>query len=333
MINESNYHIFLDDFVAGLLDEELEMEFVAFLDQHPGILEEETLEVADIHLASSFQASLKKEIPLDAQHIDEFLIASLEGDLSISQENQLAQFLVKHPQYLANKELIQLTKLEVDTALVFANKSSLKKRPAIYLYTRWAASAAAVFILGLMLFRFLGGGGIPEQELAEVPVPSIHPTELPSITVSAGGNPIVETAESPSQIKKQRALVADNQATKHIKEVLPQQVKNQEPDSYALEIPKEQDWNLLPVAISAPSLLLEQQLASNSTELTVFQWAYKKLRGKIGVPEQVIPERDIPKDMVNIVMAKVAPVFQVEPNGAGSRIRIGGLEINHRSAH
>jgi len=210
MINESNYHIYLDEFVAGLLDEEMEMEFVAFLDQHPGILEGEILEDASVSLAQSFQTNLKKEIPLDAHHIDEYLIASLEGDLSPQQEIDLARFLDAHPEFEQNKSLVQLTKVDADTSLVYKNKSSLKKRPAIYLYTRWAASAAAVFILGMLVFRFLGGHGIPDNELADTPVPSINSIELPSIRVT--GESIQENADQPnlSQTNSPGKLVAES---------------------------------------------------------------------------------------------------------------------------
>jgi|GEM_PF-2221994 len=332
MINESNYHIFLDDFVAGLLDEALEMEFVAFLDQHPGILEEETLEESNEHLAPAFQASLKKEIPLNASHIDEYLVASMEGDLSSKQESDLKGFLEKNPQFFRNKELIALTKIEADLSISYDGKSALKKRPVFYLYTRWAASAAAVFILGMMLFRFLGNNGLPTEEIAGNFFPDISPIELPAVTISA----------IPKHVTQEDAFVAatvnsripnpkpSDIQRKH--ETIPQQVQNQELPDYTMEAHQLAKLELLPVAISAPSIPLDDQ-ASNNTELTVFQWAYKKLRGKMGVPERVVPEKEIPQDMANIVLAKVAPIFQVQPNDGGSLIRIGGIEISRRSAH
>lgn len=333
MINESNYHIYLDEFVAGLLDEEMEMDFVAFLDQHPGILEDETLDDAVVTLSAGFQESLKREIPLDAQHIDEYLIASLEGDLSTEQEADLAKFIAANPQFEKNQELIQLTKIEADTSLVYSKKTSLKKRPVMYLYTRWAASAAAVFVLGMMIFKFLGSGEIPQQELAVIPVPLIPSIELPAIHVSARSTDSNQSNKNEEGPNYPRELVAATPITQRTQEKVPEQLKKQDVDLNALELPELPDLNLMPVAITSPSSLPEEQFASHSSELTVFQWAYKKLRGKIGAPEVVVPERDIPQDVANIVMAKVAPIFQVAPNGSGSRIRIGGIEINRRTAH
>jgi len=252
--------------------------------------------------------------------------------LSSEQDADLFKFIEAHPQFERNRDLVQLTKIEADTSLVYSRKYSLKKRPAIYLYTRWAASAAAVLILGMMIFRFLGNGEIPQEELAELPVPLIPSMELPAIDVFAGSEKENRNIEDFVQPSHPQALLAETPVPKRTQELLPEQVSAQDVELYALELPELPDLNLLPVAISGPSALPEEQLASNSTELTVFQWAYKKLRGKVGVPEMVVPERDIPQDVANIVLAKVAPIFQVDPNGSGSRIRIGGIEINRRSA-
>ena len=332
MINESNYHIYLDDFVAGLLDEELEMEFVAFLDKHPGILEEETLEESSVALEANFRNNLKKEIPLDEQHIDEFIIASMEGDLSAKQEAELQSFLQENPQFEINTKLLQLTKLEADEAVVFENKSSLKKRPVIYLYKRWAASAAAVFILGLMLFRILGNGGVPDQEIAGLPVFTGAPIELPAFTLAFE---LDKPEQSPKSIqvnehqKTPNPRVADR--PKYANKI-PQQLNSQEIEPYALVRTEVNELAPLPLNISAPSIPADIEFASNAKELTVFQWAYKKLRAKVGAPEIVVPEKEIPQDVANIVLAKMAPVFQVSPDGSESRFKIGGVEINRRTA-
>src|SRR5690606_28304984 len=166
--NESNYHIFLDDFVNGLLDEEQELAFVEFLEKHPGILDGEELETPAITLDASFKNALKKEIPSDLSHTDELLIASLEGDLSEKQEKELEVLLSINPSLEQDRKLFALTRLVADNSIVYPGKKDLKKYPIIPLYLRWTSAAAAILILGFFFFRW---GAIPQSPVAT------HPTE------------------------------------------------------------------------------------------------------------------------------------------------------------
>lgn len=327
MINEKNYHMYLDDFVNGLLNEELEMEFVAFLDKHPTILEGDSLDDFEAELPASFKSELKKEVPLKERNSDELLLASMEGNLSAEEEAELAEHIIATPSLQKEKALFALTRLEPDLSIKYPHKRSLKKRPVILLYTRWAGAAAAVFILGMMTFRFLGTEQLPDN-----PQVSTRPSIQPPIEVPAN-NPAV-VADKPEEIAIQVAEV-------------PKQVDQQKP-----EAPQNNNKKESPIAlpnrtftIGTPELLdpatlvaLEENAGYGpngqlmaSGEQSVWQWVYKKVRGRVGESEIIVPEKEIPRDAANLVLAKVAPVFQYNQNGNGRSIRIGGLEINRRS--
>jgi hypothetical protein len=332
MINETNYHLFLDDFVNGLLDEELEMDFVAFLDKHPNILEDESLAKFEAELPAAFKSGLKKEVPAIERNPDELLVASLEGDLSEKEEADLAEHIAATPHLQREKALFALTRLEADLSIKFPNKSRLRKRPVIVMYTRWAGAVAAVFILGMLLFRFLGSG-VPQDN----PEAGIFPkTTTPETPV------IVPTPTSPIEEKKEMTAGKevekpnDPSEVQEIEEPQGPRVNRQEPYSvrkknFSIDAP--QAGGLADLAKLEDRTETGADLPLASTEQSVWQWAYKKVRARIGEEELIIPEKEIPRDAANLVLARVAPVFQYNQNPNGNSIRIGGLEINRRSAH
>ncbi|MHB1279391.1 MAG: hypothetical protein ACYC1Q_13465 [Bacteroidia bacterium] len=328
MINETNYHVYLDDFVNGLLDEELEMEFVAFLDKHPNILEGESLASFEAELPSGFKSSLKKEVPVRERNPDEMLVASMEGDLSDKEEAELAEQIAATPSLQKDKALFALTRLEADLTIKYPYKKNLRKRSVFVLYTQWAGAVAAVFILGMLLFRFLGTEQVPDNPEARITPPSQIPTEIPAI--------------DPERVEGKQEQIAlqvrDGQKNTIEQSPVPEKSVNKEnPVSLPNRI----------ITIGSPELqgvaalaTLEENTGNGnngkllaSGEQSVWQWVYKKMRSRVGEEELIIPEKEIPRDAANLVLAKVAPVFQYNQDGNGSSIRIGGLEINRRSTH
>lgn len=333
MINEKNYHIYIDDFVNGFLEEELEMEFVAFLEKHPGIMDDEMLQPQEYHLDDDFKNSLKKEVELGNASSDELLIAELEGDLNPEQKRALDKMMIQHPMLERDRKLVGLTKLDAAEVIAYPNKSSLKKRPALYLYTRWSVGVAAALLAGLAIFQFTKTNTPDTEHIADNPVIEV-PVELKNPEKAA-------TEEFNSTQDKQVAFVSDEAGT-----------SNPSLASVQKGHPKVQENRVQPKPVESVANLTRQiefqmedqpelnALASIYTpntiksfeepqEQTIVQWAYKKLRGKVGAGERIIPENEIPKDAANLVMAKVAPVFQYNP--AANTIKIGGLEINRRS--
>lgn len=328
MINETNYHLYLDDFVNGLLNEELEMDFVAFLDQHPGILEDESLTITHAELPASFKDSLKREVSVSERSNDDLLIGSMEGDLTPFEELELNKRLKTQPALQYDKSLFALTRQEADLSIRFPNKSSLKKRPIIFMYSRWVASAAAVFILGMLVFRFVGQNQ-PVNPVA-IDTPVVQPA-FPSKTNPAATAPVRVSPTTPKEKQEGPVYTSKLRIEEEPKEILEKSTILVEgltsiPQSIQSPELQREEPALVAYTIESPS---RQEFVSN--EQSVWQWAYKKVRGRVGESELIIPEREIPRDAANLVLAKVAPVFQYNQNQGGSLIRIGGLEINRRS--
>ncbi len=328
MINETNYHVYLDDFVNGLLDEELEMEFVAFLDKHPNILEGESLDSFEAELPSGFKSTLKKEVPVKERNPDELLVASMEGDLSIHEEAELAKQIAATPSLQKDQAIFALTRLEADLTITYPYKKNLRKRPVFVLYTRWAGAVAAVFILGMMLFRFLG-------------------TQLVPVNPQVGNTPSFEIPTEVPAIHPERTEAKQEQIALQVMDG--DKIKNEQGKEPKKSVNKENPVSLAnrTFTIGSPELqgtvaltTLEENTENRnngallaSGDQSVWQWVYKKVRGRVGEEEIIVPEKEIPRDAANLVLAKVAPVFQYNQDGNGSSFRIGGLEINRRSTH
>ncbi|MDX5321479.1 MAG: hypothetical protein LPK45_10155 [Bacteroidota bacterium] len=331
MINESNYHKYLDDFVNGLLDEELEMEFVAFLDRHPGILDSEMLSEGQAALDDSFKASLKRELPLDTQHADEWFIAEMEGDLNEGQEKELQNWMKLHPELETSRSLIQQSKLDASEVFIYPYKSDLRRRPAIFLYTRWTSGIAAALLLGWIIFRVWNPmlpqteeAGlvpvIPQENAIELPVsipnPEIEKQERKVETIRVGAKPQQEVPE---------LILAETKTDIDLKKIQTKdiRIKGQVNPVFYLEKP------VFPVQTRSINEFATSTKAPE--EQTLIQWAYKKVRKRVVGEERIVPEKEIPEDMVQLVMENFAPVFQYKSEERVTTIRIAGVEINRRS--
>lgn len=328
MINESNYHQFLDDFVNGLLNEEMEMDFVNFLDSHPGIMDDLHLSAPEIPLDPSFKNALKKPVPFVGLSIDELLIASLEGDLSKEEEENLAELCKNKPEVEQARTLIALTRLSPDLSIRYPKKKKLRKRPTIVLYSRWVSGIAAAFIFGLLLVRFATTG--PGSEI-EPGLVAESPTVIsPAQTLSAE-LPDIKSIASTDKEKPKKISIQEKPQVNIDKEA-PTKIKIQEPaiignKLIGIDLPEIESGIALS-RIEENRDDIPEDRAAISHDQSVWQWAYKKLRGKVGVEEIIVPENEIPRDVANLVLAKIAPVFQYNQNTQGRTISIGGVEFS-----
>ena len=136
-ISKDNYEIYILDYYEGKLNESQSQELLAFVDAHPDVKTEfdafENISFTeDASIQFDFKECLKKEAisssrMINVSNYQEFFIADSEGDLSISQKNQLEKFRLLHPNLNNEYHLFQLTKLSTDKTIVFENKHHLKK--------------------------------------------------------------------------------------------------------------------------------------------------------------------------------------------------------------
>lgn len=133
-IDHSNYEAWLLDRLEGRLSSEQERELEAFLLANPDIHAAEgplpAVGMGDDRLARFDREGLKRALPpqgvIDADSLDDYLIARMEGDLGARQIEELERFLAVHPQHAANVRLLAATKLAAEP-VAFPSHASLKR--------------------------------------------------------------------------------------------------------------------------------------------------------------------------------------------------------------
>lgn len=128
-INKNNYEAYFLDYHEGNLSPQDVADLFLFLSLHPELKKQfEDFEQIILDNPSTFvfenKDSLKKNITADNR--EEYFIRAVENTLVPSEQTLLEQFLKKHPQFSAEFQLFQKTKLQADPSLIFRNKSLLK---------------------------------------------------------------------------------------------------------------------------------------------------------------------------------------------------------------
>lgn len=320
--------MYIDDFVNGFLDEELEMEFVAFLDQHPGIMDEETLSPQEFHLDDEFKNNLYRAPSIDNASTDELLIAELEGDLDPEQQEAFNKRVSQNPELQRDRRLYALTQLDPSDSISFPDKSSLKKRSVFILYRRWSVAAAAILVAGMAIFQWFHSETLPGTKMAELPGKPIQ-AEVAETTVTQEHLIVGESSKSPDKIIKSQ-LSDRQEAGEYYRYTRVHSFQtNRIPVALDLKLTPAEEPELQELKPRLVASIEEPVPSEQIEEQTLVQWVYKKLRQKVGAGELIVPENEIPRDVANIALAKVAPVFQYNPTT--NTIKIGQVEINRRS--
>ncbi|MEZ4790370.1 MAG: hypothetical protein R2811_10165 [Flavobacteriales bacterium] len=131
-IDHNNYEAWLLDRLEGQLTPEQERELDAFLLEHPELAScDDELPVVDPvsgTMSTLDKDLLKRSIPpvgmVDDRHVEDHLIARLQGDLDVAQLEALRSYLVAHPEWQRADRTYALTKL-VPEAVAFFGKQEL----------------------------------------------------------------------------------------------------------------------------------------------------------------------------------------------------------------
>lgn len=159
VINIANYEEFYLDYLEGNLSEELTIALEAFLAEHPELevdqellfLEEEALSM------DSFEKELLKKnySPVSEKNLEVMLIARQEGNLTAKEEQELNDFLSRHPEHHRDAALYTHVKLVPEMELVLDKAPLYQKEIALFSAT-WMvriASMAALLVLSIVVFR------------------------------------------------------------------------------------------------------------------------------------------------------------------------------------
>ncbi len=178
-INRDNYEAYLLDYFEGNLQPEQVAELMVFMQAHPEMgIELDDFQMftiqKDANIVFPDKESLKKnEIRpyafLTAENYEAAFVASIDGELSASGEEDLKIFIGLNPHLEKEYRLFGLTVLQPDAGIVFEDKQSLKRgamgvlRPAAagWRYTSLAAAAGIALLIGLYS-NFAGIKFVPE---------------------------------------------------------------------------------------------------------------------------------------------------------------------------
>lgn len=201
-INRNNYESFFIDYLEGNLDEKLVDDFIEFLTQNPDLKEElamfSPVAVEPANLEFSKKELLYKEkFDLESEFA-EAAIAHLEGDLSDNEKVAFESYIATHPTKKHDLRLFEKTRLIADQSVIFQKKNVLYKTTPLKAVLLWSGRVAAVLVLALLAYIFVG-----KNEKA--------PVENSTVAVLENSKP---KKELPVEIKKTQENNSSQQKTK-----------------------------------------------------------------------------------------------------------------------
>ena len=162
-IDRNNYETFFIDYLDGVLSPDLISELLLFIDENPD-LKEELIDLDTVPLMAdetvqycSKQLLKKKSIlsvgPINELNYQEYMIGSVEGDLSVTESRLLDRFVLRNPQVAWEWEQFKSTRLVPDPKVVYPGKSHLRRNPFRVSYIRplYYITGAAAGLLALLL--------------------------------------------------------------------------------------------------------------------------------------------------------------------------------------
>ncbi len=168
-ISRNNYELIFLDYHEGRLDYDETKDLFRFLEMNPDLREEfESFEniimPAEIE-KNSFPGKgmlRKKEIKAFGNVIEENFrekfIAYFEGDLSDEEKQDVQNFISLNPDLENEFQTFGMLKISPDEGIVYPDKLKLMQKVFISsgrLFLKYAASVAAIFIMGLTLYYFI----------------------------------------------------------------------------------------------------------------------------------------------------------------------------------
>ncbi|MGB0431303.1 MAG: hypothetical protein ACPGLV_12580, partial [Bacteroidia bacterium] len=156
-INLHNYEACFLDYTEGNLNEQQVADLLLFLENHPALKTEFEQDFSDVTLTPQTlkfnnKNQLKKPELINAQNVDDFMIAQNEGLLNDKSSNELNAFVTAN-NLEKEQKLYSLVYLAKSNIHRFPNKRKLKKGGFVMpLFARYAAAAA---ILLLIAFAWL----------------------------------------------------------------------------------------------------------------------------------------------------------------------------------
>lgn len=168
-INRNNYESYFLDYFDGTLDPLQEEELLQFLEKNPDLREEfESFDlfplVADRDIQYPDKDLLRKKNiqsvgPINEQNYEEYLIAGMEGDLSVASGRLLERFILRNPSVAREQALFHSTRSSPDPEIIYPDKKNLKRYPFWITYRQpvsWMSAVAATILIFLLIVNPFG---------------------------------------------------------------------------------------------------------------------------------------------------------------------------------
>jgi hypothetical protein len=176
-INRHNYEEFFLLYVDNELNDADRSEVECFVAANPDlkdeldILLEMKLDPTDISFsdkASLLRFTEERPTLITEENAQYWMLMHLDNELRADEQQQLQQFLRQHPAYQTEFNLLQQTKLEADSSIVFADKAALYREESKVVRFTWFRVAIAAAILLFVSLTIFFQTGSNNQEPAYV---------------------------------------------------------------------------------------------------------------------------------------------------------------------
>jgi len=199
-ITRDNYESFFIDYVEGNLHESMIDQFLDFLNQNPDLKDElhlfEEVNLPEEQVEFQEKKQLHKSVADENRRLENSIVAYLEGDLDVEENQVFEACLASHPELEKEYHLFTKTRLIPDSGIIYPEKRKLYRKSGAAIVMNWVARAAAVLVLFWGINSVIQTQNTPESpkknmELAEV---SPKSTSTPSAKNADSEKPIQETA-------------------------------------------------------------------------------------------------------------------------------------------
>ena len=230
-----NYEAFYLDHLEGNLGEEDTALLLAFLEEHPELVEEYEDFImldpaADLPVFDD-KDSLKMvndDEVIALSNVEHFLIAESEGQLTDPKQEELNAFVTEHPHLEKERKYLAAMFLKADTSIVYGNKSGLKRKGGIVVWPYVAMAAASVLIAFLL---FTNNGSDTEVVADKDPVENKEELKNETPVIDQDDIQIANNGEEKQQLDNESFGQSENQKIRKSNTSIIHQTNNSAPQN------------------------------------------------------------------------------------------------------
>lgn len=234
-INRNNYEVFFLLYIDRELNAEERQAVESFLRENPDLQMEmdmlasttlpEDLSSAVFPDKSKLYRTEDTSSPVTILNYESYFVQYADDELNNEEKSATEKFVYANPEFQAEFELIQQTKLSPDNTLVFPGKDKLYRkesaniRPLFPVWIRYAAAAMVILTLGLFwMSRQEGASDLSNSQPGVIAKNPVQQTEQPAETIASGKTPGESVPEQYELAKNSRPVpVALNETTGEVK--------------------------------------------------------------------------------------------------------------------